>query len=115
MSASAVQALILAAGKGTRMRSARAKVLHPVLGVPLLEHVLRAVQGTGADPVTVVIGHQADEVEAAFAGRGLVFVRQDPPRGTGHAVQAAGDDFGAHPDRTLLVVNGDLPLLRLET
>src|SRR5512132_1451349 len=97
------------------MKSARAKVLHRVLGVPLLEHVVRAVQAAGADPVTVVVGHQAQEVETAFAGRGLAFVRQDPPRGTGHAVQAARAAFAEHPDRTLLVVNGDLPLLRPET
>ena len=63
--------LILAAGKGTRMKSARAKVLHPSWACPLLEHVLRAVQAAGAAPVTVVVGHQAEAVEAAFAGRGL--------------------------------------------
>jgi bifunctional UDP-N-acetylglucosamine pyrophosphorylase/glucosamine-1-phosphate N-acetyltransferase len=110
-----VQALILAAGKGTRMKSARAKVLHPALGVPMLEHVLRAVSAAGAAPVTVVVGHQAEAVEEAFAGRGLGFVRQEPPKGTGHAVQTARARFAAHPDRTLLIVNGDLPLLRTET
>ncbi len=115
MTSGAVQALVLAAGKGTRMKSARAKVLHRVLGAPLLEHVLRAVQAAGADPVTVVVGHQAEEVETAFAGRGLAFVRQDPPLGTGHAVQAARAAFALHPNRPLLVVNGDLPLLRPET
>src|SRR6267142_7136247 len=82
VTAAPLQALILAAGKGTRMKSGRAKVLHPVLGVPLLEHVLRTVEVTGAAPVTVVVGHQAEAVEATFAGRGLTFVRQDPPRGT---------------------------------
>src|SRR5437762_13563679 len=97
------------------MKSGRAKVLHPVLGVPLLEHVLRAVQGSGADPITVVVGHQAEMVETPFAGRGLSFVRQDPPLGTGHAVQVARESFAAHPERTLLVLNGDLPLLRVET
>jgi bifunctional UDP-N-acetylglucosamine pyrophosphorylase/glucosamine-1-phosphate N-acetyltransferase len=115
VSTPAVQALVLAAGKGTRMKSARAKVLHPALGVPMLEHVVRALAAAGADPVTVVVGHQAEAVEAAFAGRGLGFVRQDPPKGTGHAVQTARPSFAAHPDRTLLVVNGDLPLLRTET
>ena len=115
MSEAAVQALILAAGKGTRMKSARAKVLHPALGVPMLEHVVRAVTAAGARPVTVVVGHQAEAVEEAFAGRGLRFVRQEPPRGTGHAVQSAREVFGSHPERTLLVVNGDLPLLRPET
>jgi bifunctional UDP-N-acetylglucosamine pyrophosphorylase/glucosamine-1-phosphate N-acetyltransferase len=110
-----VQALILAAGKGTRMKSAKPKVLHPVLGVPLLEHVFRAVHAVGADPVTAVVGHGADAVEAAFAGRGIGFVRQDPPLGTGHAVQAARETIAARPDGILLVVNGDLPLLRAET
>ena len=97
------------------MKSARAKVLHPALGVPMLEHVVRALAAAGASPVTVVVGHQAEAVEAAFAGRGLQFVRQDPPKGTGHAVQTAREQFAAHRARTLLVVNGDLPLLRTET
>ena len=107
--------MILAAGKGTRMKSARAKVLHEVLGVPLLEHVLRAVQAVRPEPLIIVVGHQADEVEAAFAGRGLVFARQDPPLGTGHALLAARERWAAPPRRTLLVVNGDVPLLRAET
>jgi bifunctional UDP-N-acetylglucosamine pyrophosphorylase/glucosamine-1-phosphate N-acetyltransferase len=109
-----VQAVVLAAGKGTRMKSARAKVLHPALGVPMLEHVVRALQAAGAAPVTIVVGHQAEAVEAAFAGRGLRFVRQDPPLGTGHALQVASGALGAGGG-TLLVVNGDLPLLRTET
>jgi bifunctional UDP-N-acetylglucosamine pyrophosphorylase/glucosamine-1-phosphate N-acetyltransferase len=115
VTASTLQALVLAAGKGTRTRSARAKVLLPVLGLPLVEHVLRALSAVGAEPATVVVGHQAAEVEAAFAGRALHFVRQDPPLGTGHAVMSARPVFAAHRDRTLLVLNGDLPLLRPET
>jgi bifunctional UDP-N-acetylglucosamine pyrophosphorylase / glucosamine-1-phosphate N-acetyltransferase len=110
-----VQAVILAAGKGTRMKSARAKVLHPVLGVPLVEHVVRAVRALQPDPLILVVGHQANEVTAAFAGRGLDFVRQDPPLGTGHALLAARERLAAHPHRTVLVVNGDVPLLRTET
>jgi bifunctional UDP-N-acetylglucosamine pyrophosphorylase/glucosamine-1-phosphate N-acetyltransferase len=109
------QAVILAAGKGTRMKSARAKVLHPLLGAPLLDHVVRVVQALGVDPVTIVVGHQAEAVESAFAGRGLGFVRQEPPLGTGHAVVSARESVAAHLERTLLVVNGDLPLLRAET
>jgi bifunctional UDP-N-acetylglucosamine pyrophosphorylase/glucosamine-1-phosphate N-acetyltransferase len=114
VTATDVQAVILAAGKGTRMRSARAKVLHPALGVPMVEHVVRALLAAGAAPVVAVVGHQAEAVEAAFAGRGLVFVRQDPPLGTGHALQAARPHLEGGP-KTLLVVNGDLPLLRRET
>jgi bifunctional UDP-N-acetylglucosamine pyrophosphorylase/glucosamine-1-phosphate N-acetyltransferase len=63
----------------------------------------------------VVVGHHGDAVEAAFAGRDLRFVRQHPPLGTGHAVQAAREQLAALPDRTVLVLNGDLPLLRAET
>jgi bifunctional UDP-N-acetylglucosamine pyrophosphorylase/glucosamine-1-phosphate N-acetyltransferase len=115
MSALSPHAVVLAAGKGTRMRSGRAKVLHEALGAPLLDHVLRALAAAGADPVTVVVGHQAEAVEQRFAGRGLAFVRQQPPQGTGHALLVARDALAAHPERPLLVVNGDLPLLRGDT
>ena len=108
-----VQALILAAGKGTRLKSELPKVLHEVAGAPLLEGPLRAVRAAGADPVTVVVGHGAPAVEAAFEGRAR-FVRQDPPLGTGHAVLVARAAIAEQPG-TLLVVNGDLPLLRQET
>src|SRR4030095_7985739 len=67
------------------------------------------------EPITVVVGHQAEAVEAAFAGRGLRFVRQDPPLRTGHALLVARDEVAKSADRTLLVVNGDVPLLRSET
>jgi bifunctional UDP-N-acetylglucosamine pyrophosphorylase/glucosamine-1-phosphate N-acetyltransferase len=112
---STAQAVILAAGKGTRMKSARPKVLHHVLGVPMLDHVLRTVAALGIEPVTVVVGHQAESVESAFAGRGLRFVRQEPQLGTGHAVQRAREVVAENPGRPLLVLNGDLPLLRPET
>ncbi len=110
-----VQAVILAAGKGTRMKSSRAKVLHPALGLPLLEHVLRALAPLAADPVIVVVGFEAQAVEQAFAGRGLAFAHQDPPLGTGHAVQMVRGLIEARSDRTLLVLHGDLPLLRTQT
>ena len=97
------------------MRSDRAKVLQPVLGTPLLGHVLRAVETTGADPITIVVGHKAGDVEAAFGDRRVAFRRQEPPRGTGHALQMAQDVFSRHPEQALLVVNGDLPLLRGQT
>ncbi|HSF03322.1 MAG TPA: NTP transferase domain-containing protein, partial [Solirubrobacterales bacterium] len=107
------QALILAAGKGTRLKSALPKVLHLAAGAPLLEGPLRAVRAAGLDPVTVVVGHAAPAVEAAFAGRAR-FLLQEPPLGTGHAVLVARPAF-AERGGTLLVVNGDLPLLRKET
>ena len=109
------QAVILAAGKGTRMRSDHPKVLQPVLGAPMLDHVLRAVEATGADPITIVVGHKAAEVEAAFSDRRVGFRHQDPPKGTGHALQTARDVFSRRTDQTLLVVSGDTPLLRGQT
>ena len=115
MSASSTQAVVIAAGRGTRTGGTRAKVLLPVLGVPLLEHVLRALESVDADPTVVVVGHQAQAVESAFAGRGLTFVLQEPQLGTGHAVQAARAALQKHPERTALVLNGDLPLLRART
>ena len=109
------QVLVLAAGKGTRMRSARAKVLHTAFELPLLEHVLRAVRPLAPSPLTVVVGHQAEQVEQAFADTDLAFVQQQPQRGTGHAVQTAREAIGRFPERPLLVVSGDTPLLRSET
>ena len=64
MTKAGLQSVILAAGKGTRMKSARAKVLHEVLGVPLLEHVVRTVASLHPDPLTLVVGHQAEAVAA---------------------------------------------------
>jgi bifunctional UDP-N-acetylglucosamine pyrophosphorylase/glucosamine-1-phosphate N-acetyltransferase len=73
------------------------------------------VEATGADPVTIVVGHKAGDIEAGFADRRVQFRRQDPPRGTGHALQAAQDVFSRRTDQTLLVVSGDTPLLRGQT
>jgi bifunctional UDP-N-acetylglucosamine pyrophosphorylase / glucosamine-1-phosphate N-acetyltransferase len=114
VSGAPAQALVLAAGKGVRMKSRRAKVLHEALGLSLLGHVLRTVEALGADPVGVVVGHRAEDVEAAFAGHAS-FLRQEPPLGTGHAVQVAGEHVSRHPERPLLVLSGDVPLLRLTT
>ncbi len=110
-----LQALVLAAGKGTRMKSTRAKVLHSAFELPLLEHVLRAIEEVGAEPLTVVVGHQGDLVEAAFKDRGVTFLRQEPQLGTGHAVRSARPVFARQPERQLLVVYGDMPLLRPAT
>jgi len=107
----------MAAGKGTRMKSVRPKVLHRLAGKPLLQHVLDAVAGVGdaASRHTVVItGHGADEVEAACAGQGLRFARQMPQLGTGHAVQQAVPAL-KDSHETTLVLNGDVPLIRSAT
>jgi len=108
-----VQVLVLAAGKGTRMRSETAKVLHAALGLPLLEHVLRAVEPLGGG-ATVVVGHEGETVRQAFAARqNVTFVHQEPQLGTGHAVQVAS--AGLRPDLPVLVVYGDTPLLTTAT
>jgi bifunctional UDP-N-acetylglucosamine pyrophosphorylase / glucosamine-1-phosphate N-acetyltransferase len=106
--------IILAAGKGTRMRSDQAKVLHRAGGLPLLEHVVRTARGLKPAQIVVVIGHQAEEVGALAEKLGARTVLQKPQRGTGHAVQMAkrairgGAKIG-------IVVSGDAPLLRTET
>jgi len=112
--------LILAAGLGTRMRSAKAKVLHRLGGRPLVAHVCRTASALQKEqrPVHVVVGHQAEEVSLAVAeelGEGrAVFVTQTEQRGTGDAVLAARAELeGANS--TLLVLSGDVPLVRAET
>src|ERR1700722_19328725 len=81
--------VILAAGKGTRMRSELAKVLHRAGGRPLIEHVIRACQPLKPAQLLVVVGHQAEEVGAVVTALGAQTVLQQPQRGTGHALQVA--------------------------
>ena len=106
--------VIMAAGKGTRMKSALPKVLHRLAGTSLLQHVLHAAAGVGALRTVVVTGHGAEEVEAAVAKSGAVFVRQMPQLGTGHAVQQAVPALEDSHDITLILY-GDVPLIRPET
>jgi bifunctional UDP-N-acetylglucosamine pyrophosphorylase / glucosamine-1-phosphate N-acetyltransferase len=110
-------AIVLAAGLGTRMRSTRAKVLHELGGEPLLRYSLAAVGGLGADPVVVVVGHQANAVRDVAAASGLAGLRavlQEEQRGTGHAVRCALPALeGFSGD--VLILYGDAPLIRAET
>ena len=104
--------IILAAGRGTRMRSARPKVLHPLAGLPLIEHVVRAADSLRPARIGVVVGHRAERVEAVLAHRpALAFARQDEQRGTGHALMQAEPLF-AGQGGTLVVLSGDVPLIR---
>lgn len=106
--------VILAAGLGKRMRSARAKVLHVLAGKPLLSHVIRATQGLHPDRLVVVVGHQAAEVQRMCGGEGILFAWQREQRGTGDAVRAAQEQYtGFHGD--VLIVCGDTPLLTTAT
>jgi len=110
----ALQVVIMAAGKGTRMKSALPKVLHRLGGRPLLQHVLDAAAALGASRPIVITGHGAGAVEALAATAGARCVRQQPQLGTGHAVQQA---VPLLPDdaSTVLVLNGDVPLIRPAT
>ena len=101
-------ALILAAGKGTRMHSDKPKVLQTVLGEPMLRYVLEAVRPVFDGRVLVVVGHQAGMVEAAFPEAS--FVHQEQQLGTGHALMQAMPALEGQCER-VLVVNGDTPLL----
>ena len=104
----------MAAGKGTRMKSALPKVLHKLAGRSLLQHVLAAAAQVGSHRTVVVTGHGAEQVEAEAAASGAAFVRQMPQLGTGHAVQQAVSALDAAQPVTL-ILNGDVPLIRPET
>ncbi|HRS83379.1 MAG TPA: NTP transferase domain-containing protein [Smithellaceae bacterium] len=107
-------ALILAAGKGTRMKSDMAKVLHVLEGKPLLHYSLKAARKAGAEKIVVVVGHQADRVRDTFPDSDLMFVTQMPQLGTGHAVMQARNILADYRGLTVILC-GDVPLLKPET
>ena len=109
----ALNIVIMAAGKGTRMKSKHPKVLHKLAGRSLLQHVLDTAAKLDAQRIVAITGHGAAAVEAAVEAPNLRFVRQMPQLGTGHAVQQA---VPALPDDgTTLILNGDVPLIQAET
>ncbi|MDF1615539.1 bifunctional UDP-N-acetylglucosamine diphosphorylase/glucosamine-1-phosphate N-acetyltransferase GlmU [Desulfurivibrio dismutans] len=114
MTDSKLHVLILAAGKGTRMRSTRAKVLHEIFFAPMIVHVLEAVAALEPASTSVVVGHQRREVMAALAGRDLEFVVQEQQNGTAHAVLAAAPELRERAG-TLLILCGDTPLVTPQT
>ena len=107
---------VLAAGKGTRMKSALPKVLQPLAGAPLVERVLEATAGLEPSRTLLIVGHQAERVQQILAAHASTpeFVLQQPQNGTGHAVQQLLEPLGDF-DGDLLVLNGDVPLLREST
>lgn len=106
--------VILAAGKGTRLKSKRPKVLHEVGGKTLLAHVIAAASRVVApEQIFVVVGHEAERVRAAVAPSGVKFVEQTEQRGTGHAIQCAANAIAGYEN--ILVLSGDAPLVRAET
>ena len=106
-------AVILAAGQGIRMRSALTKVLHPVAGKPMLWHVLQAVGSVTTEKPVVIVGHGAEDVNR-FVGEGAVCVQQQPQLGTAHAVLQARPALKDKAEH-IVVVYGDMPLLRADT
>ena len=109
----ALAIVVLAAGKGTRMKSDTHKVLHPIAGRPMLEHLLASAAQLNPARQVVVAGHGRDQLEAALAGRATIAL-QEPQLGTGHAVQMAQSalaDFAGD----VLILYGDVPFVRAET
>ena len=106
--------IILAAGKGTRMKSSLAKVLLPLAGHPLLHYTLDLSSKLNPVQTIVVVGHQADQVQQAFADRGVEFVLQHEQLGTGHAAKQAKEKLENFKG-LVLVLCGDMPLIRPDT
>ncbi len=106
-------AIILAAGKGTRMKSKLYKVLHPVSGQPMVEHIINRVSETNPDQIITIVGHGAEQVKAQLGERSE-YALQAEQLGTGHAVLQAAS-FLQGKEGTTLVISGDTPLLTTET
>ena len=106
-------AVILAAGKGTRMKSELHKVLHPIAGRPMLEHLLASVDALGPSRTVLVVGHGRDQLEKATTGRAAIAV-QEPQLGTGHAVQQAAAALEGFAGDALILY-GDVPFVRTAT
>ncbi len=109
-----LQALVLAAGKGTRMKSGMPKVLHRLAGRPMIRFVVDTALACGAQRVVMVVGHGASQVTEAVSGLPVDFVTQAEQLGTGHAVMSAREAVGDGPGR-LLILSGDVPLLGAAT
>jgi len=107
--------VVLAAGKGTRMKSVRPKITHRVAGLPMIDYVLDTAAALNPSTMTIIVGHQGDDVKYALNSRpALTFVRQEPQLGTAHALLCAEEALGNRSGDVLLL-SGDVPLLRAET
>ncbi len=110
-----IASVVLAAGKGTRMKSGLIKVLHPVAGLPMIFWPVAAARDAGSDPIVLVIGHQANAVQGVFRGAAdILCAMQEEQLGTGHAVACALEVLAGFRG-TVLILCGDTPLLRSET
>ncbi len=109
-----VAAIILAAGKGTRMKSDLHKVLHPIAGRPMIEHLLDSVATLGPERTVIVVGNQRGQLEARLAAPGVDFTVQEPQLGTAHAVRQAEAALAGF-DGDVLILSGDAPFIRPRT
>ena len=105
-------AVVLAAGKGVRMRSDLPKVSHLIFGKPMITWVLEAVKGLGIDDVFVVVGYRSEMVKSECEDFNVTFVEQKEQMGTGHAVMQAATHI---KDSLVIVLNGDVPLIKTDT
>lgn len=106
-----VAAIILAAGKGTRMKSQLVKVMHPLAGVPMISWPVNVAREAGASAITLVVGHQSEKVREHFAGQAdISFAAQEEQLGTGHAVACCSDTLKTFTG-TVLILCGDVPLI----
>ncbi len=106
--------IIMAAGKGMRMKSDLAKVMHPLHGRAMIHYVVETAQKLGASPIVIIVGHQKERVMAELDGQPVRFAVQEPQLGTGHAIMCALPQLT--PDNELvLILSGDVPLIRVET
>ena len=106
--------IIMAAGKGTRMKSDLAKVLHKVNGRPVIEYVLEKSTALAPDKIVLIVGHQADKVKEATANFPVEWALQEPQLGTGHAVMQAEEHLRSFPG-DILILSGDAPLVSNST
>jgi bifunctional UDP-N-acetylglucosamine pyrophosphorylase/glucosamine-1-phosphate N-acetyltransferase len=105
-------AIILAAGRGVRMRSELPKVSHAIFGKPMITWVLEAVKGLDIDDIFIIVGYKSETVKAECEGFNVTFVEQKEQLGTGHAVMQAVPYI---KDSVVLVLNGDMPLIKTDT
>lgn len=110
---SKLKAVILAAGKGTRMKSDLPKVVHTIDGKCLVDYAIEAAKGAGADEVCLVVGYKSDVVKESIQNKDVTFVMQDEQLGTGHAVKCAKDFMGE--DGQTMILFGDTPLITAKT
>ena len=108
-------AVVMAAGKSTRMKSAKVKVLHEICGRPMLAYVLDALRGAGVEKIALVVGHDRERVKDMFGGQAdITFVEQLDQKGTGHAVMMAEREM-RDVTGPMFVLAGDGPLIRSQT